>query len=293
MAMLALSAVSTGPTQAGPGGSLSDDTGSCASPRPVFGQATLGIAFTSVPLKVTSATIANGTWQSQYNCIDPEPVVGSVVQANEAISGSIWGAGPIPGDEDPGASTQTPVGRVTVGTDDGSVEFIFGWPTLGEKAYFHAISQGDLASRITLGSPMNTWSLMNGATASVWAPSASVGPESRGGGSKARPVRLTWMNRSGRAAIVSSATTGNFVDWRGATPARGMRVRNGVVWTYVSDTAAADAGILVSIRVGRSASFTVASSIRGDGRRSTDVIAADGVRVQVHRDRGRHTIVIR
>lgn len=144
-------------------------------------------------------------------------------------------------------------------------------------AAVHAVSTGSILATSTQA---GTGSTAHADFTVNLAPSTSTRSSSSSTGMRGS-MRLTIDNRTGQPLEIGDLQESAILTWRGAAPTVGEELEGATSWRFENTDGRGDAGVLMTLTGPEDARVIVASSLRADGSRSTDVIHSEGVGARV------------
>ncbi len=97
-------------------------------------------------------------------------------------------------------------------------------------------------------------------------------------------MRLTVDNRTDTPLAITGLEESSILTWRGEAPSSGEQIKGIESWRFENSDGRGDAGVLMTLTGPAGARVVVASSMRADGSRSTDIIGTQGVDARVVHD---------
>jgi hypothetical protein len=219
---------------------------------------------TSFPLTVGGSEVFSGVWMT-----GAQPITGGVV----APSSSLLAGVEAPLLEEPASALLNLDG-------DGSPIAIAMVNLPATGASVHGIST---SSVLATSSALTGFSNPQAAFAMTLTPAITT--RSAAAASMRGSMRLTLDNRVGRPLTISDVTDSSNLRWRGGEPQAGQELDGRATWRFENTDSRGDAGVILTLSGNAGERVIIASSMRADGTRATDVIAAEGVSARVTHDR--------
>lgn len=219
---------------------------------------------TSIPLTVGGSEVFSGVWMT-----GAQPITGSVVTASSSL---------LAGVEAP--LLEEPASALLNLDGDGSPIAIAMLNLPATGASVHGIST---SSVLATSSALTGFSNPQAAYAMTLSPASTT--RSAAAASMRGSMRLTLDDRTGSPLTISGVTYSSTLQWRGAAPQEGETVDGAATWRFENTDSRGDAGVILTLTGTAGERVIIASSMRADGTRATDIIAADGVGARVTHDR--------